>query len=107
MGGGIVKVSPNLQEIRQQASTTQVIKEEPETETWLNQEHAELDIDREIRNLSSRKARGGDGIPGATYKETRQRAIKPITKITNLIKDEQQIPQGWANGTIVYISKNK
>ena len=73
----MVNVSPNLQEIRQKASMAQVIKEEPGTETWMNQAYTELDIGREIRNMASRKSHGNEGIPGAAYKETRQWVIKP------------------------------
>ena len=65
-------ISPNLQEIRQRASSAQIVKEEPGTETWMNQSDTEHDIDREIRKLSDRKAHGDDGIPGEEYKETGQ-----------------------------------
>ena len=95
-------ISPNLQEIRQHASLTQVIKEEQETETWMRHAYTELDTGREIWNMAKRKANGGDGIPGEDYKATRQWAIKPI-KITKLIKEGKQIPQRWTDGTIVYI----
>ena len=77
---------PSLREIRQQAGLTQIMKGGPGTETWLNQDYTEQDIHREIRNLASRKSHGNDGIPGEAYKATRQWEIKPIAKITNLVK---------------------
>ena len=76
MGKEMATISPNIQEIRQRASLAQVIKEEPETGTWMNQAYTELDIDREIRNLANRKAHGGDGIPGELCEETWRWAIK-------------------------------
>ena len=67
-----MKISENLREIRLQDILTQIIQDEPETETWINQAYAEQDIDREIWNLSDIKARGDGGIPGDAYKATRQ-----------------------------------
>ena len=93
--------------MRKQAGLTQIMKEEPGIETWLNQDYKEQDIDRALGNLENRKAHDEDGIPGETYKATRQWAIKPITKITNLIKYGRPIPERWTEGTIVYIYKNK
>ena len=72
-----MNVSPNLHGIPQQANLAQVIEEEHEAETWANQEFTELDIGREIRKLPNRKAHGNDGIPGESYKATRQWAVKP------------------------------
>ena len=69
--------TPTIREIRQEESATQITKEEPETESWINQEYAEHDIDREIRNLSRSKDHGNGGIPGAEYIATRQWDIKP------------------------------
>ena len=77
--------------------------EEPEIETWRNQVYEEQDIDRELRNLANRKAHGNDGIPGEAYRETRQWETKPITEITNLVKNGRPIPERWTEGTIVYI----
>ena len=99
-------INEDLQLIRQQAALTKIIQEAHDTETWLNQEYDELDIDRELRNLASRKAHGSDGIPGEAYKATRAWAIKPMAKITNAIKQDK-IPENWTQGTIVYIYKNK
>ena len=97
----------NLYEIRKQAGLTQIMREEPESETWLNQDYKEQDIDRELGNLANRKAHGNGGVPGEAYKETRQWAITPVTKITNLIKNGRPIPDRWTEGTVVYIYKNK
>ena len=97
----------NLYEIRQQAGLTRITKEEPEIETWLNQDYKAQEIDREIRNLDSRKAHANDGIPGEAYQATRQWAIKPITKIMNLVKNGGPIRERWTDGTIVYIYKNR
>ena len=83
------------------------MKEEPEIETWHRQDYKEQDIDRTLGNLSNRKAHGGDGIPGEAYKETRQWEVKPIAKITNLIKNGRPIPERWTDRTIVYIYKTK
>ena len=46
MGKQIIKPPGNLYEIRKQAGLTQIMKEEPEIETWLNQDYKEQDIDR-------------------------------------------------------------
>ena len=63
-GEDIATPLENLYEKRQQAGLTRIMKEGPEIETWANQDYPEQDIDREIRNLSLRKAHGNDGIPG-------------------------------------------
>ena len=77
--------TPTPRQIRRKSSLTQITKDEPDTEPWLNQDYADQAIDREIRNLSRRKALGNDGIPGESYTATRQWAIKHIAKITNLV----------------------
>ena len=105
--GKEIQVTEDLQTIRRQAEITKIIQEEPGTETWLNQEYAEQDINRELRNATNRKAHGRDGIPGEAYKETREWATKPITRITNAIKEGHAIPENWTNGTIAYIYKNQ
>ena len=101
------RTAENLQEIRERPQLTQLIKKQPEIETWLNQDYAEQDIDIELRNLSLSKSHGNDGIPGEACTATREWAVKPMTKITNLIKGGQPIPERWAEGTIVYIYKDK
>ena len=65
------------------------MKEEPDIETWLNQDYKEQDIDKSLRNLANRKEHGNDGIPGEAYKETRQWAVTPITKILGLAKKRE------------------
>ena len=105
LGKETMKISENVREIRQRDSLTHIIQEEPETETWINQAYTEQDVDREIRNLSDRKAHGNDGIPGDAHKETRQWEIKTITKIAHLVKEGHPIPKEWGNGAIVYIYK--
>ena len=105
--GEITKPPENLHGIRQQEELTRITKAEPEIETWLIQDYKEQDIGRELRNLENREAHGNDGIPGEEYKATRQWAIKPITKIMNLIKNGRPIPERWTEGTILYIYKNK
>ena len=85
-GGEEMQIGEGIQLIRQQEALAKIIQEEPETETWRNQEYDEQDIGREIRNLSGRKAHGSDGIPGDAYKATRKWATKPITRITNATK---------------------
>ena len=67
-------------EIRQRECLTKSIDEEPDTETWLNQDRTEQDIDVDIRNSANRKAHGNDGIHGVEYKANRQWEIKPIGK---------------------------
>ena len=99
----IIKPPGNLYEIRKQAGITRIMKEGPEIETWLNQDYKEHDIDRELGNLTNRKAHGRDGIPGEAYKATRRWAVKHVTKITNLIKNGRPIPERWTEGTTVYI----
>ena len=76
-------IGDDIQLIRQQSALAKIIQEEPDAETWLSREYDEQDIDRELRNLSNRKAHGSDGVPGEAYKATRTWAIKPITKIAN------------------------
>ena len=58
----------SLREIRHQANMPQITKEEPDTETWINQDYADQDIGREIMDLARRKLHGNDGIPGEAYK---------------------------------------
>ena len=70
-----MQVTEDLQTIRKQAELTKIIQEEPDTETWIDQEYAERDIGPELRNLTNGKANGSDGIPGEAYKETREWAI--------------------------------
>ena len=95
-----MKPPGNLYGIRKQEGLTQIMKE-PEIETWLNQDYKEQYFGKELRNLASRKAHENDGIPGEAYKATRQWAITPITKITNLIKNGRPIPDRWTEGEIV------
>jgi len=61
----------------------------------------------EIKNLPLKKAHGNDGIPGEAYKAAKKWAVKPITKVMNLIKEGRTVPAKWMEGTIVYIYKNK
>ena len=84
-----------------------IITEEPETETWRNQEYAERDIDGELRNLTNRKAHGSDGIPVEAYKATSKWTIAPIAEIMHQIKEGQAIPENWTIRPISYIYKNK
>ena len=72
-----MRIDEDLQIIRKQSALTKITQEEPDAETWLNQEYGERDIGRELRNLSNRKPNGIDGIPGDAYKATRTWAIKP------------------------------
>ena len=102
-----MEVMEYLQTIRQHASITKITQLEPETETWINQEYAEQDIDRRLRGLANRKAHGCDGIPGKEYNATRKWEIAPITRIVGAIKTGHTIPENWTNGTIVYIYKNR
>ena len=97
-------VRGNLETIREQASLAMIIEEEePDTETWLNQEYAEQYVGIGIWNLSGRKSHGGDGIQGYAYKETGKWAIGPIAKIANHIRNGHAIPGNWTHGKIVYI----
>ena len=57
--------------ISAQSRLTILSKEEPEIETWMNQEYTEQDIDEDIRTLANMKGRGSDGISGEAYKATR------------------------------------
>ena len=102
-----MKPPGKLYKIRKQAEPTQIMKEGHGIETWLNQDYKAKGINRELRNLSHRKSHGNDGIPGEAYKTTRQWAIKPITEITNLIKNGRPIPKRCTGGTIVYIYNDK
>ena len=88
-----VRIDEDLQLIRQKAALTKIIQEEHDTETWINQEYDEQDIDRELRNQANRKAHGSAGIPGEAYKATRTLAIKHITRITNAIQTGQKYPK--------------
>ena len=75
--GGEIQVPENLQIARQQATHTKIITEEPETDTWLNQEYADQDIGRELRNMANRKAHGRDDIPGEVYKASNGQSPQP------------------------------
>ena len=81
-----------MQITRQPDMINKIISEEPETETWINQEYSEQDIGKELRNLANRIAHVGEGIPGDAYKAPRKWEIAPITKIANRIKEGQAIP---------------
>ena len=61
-----MQVEEDLQTIRQHAAPTKRMQDEPETETWINQEYAE------VRNLENREAHGCEGIPGEAYKSTKK-----------------------------------
>ena len=78
----------------------------PDIEAWLNQDYTEKDVDGELRRLAN-KANGNEGIPDARYKETRAWGIEPIFQVMCIIKNGQEIPPTWPNGTIVYIFKSK
>ena len=96
-------VPGNLEIARKRERPAKIIEEEPDTETLINQEYDEQDIDISIRYMAYRKGQWNDGIPEEENEETRTWAIKSIAKITNQIKDGQEIPENWTNGTIVYI----
>merc|ERR1712112_474262 len=98
-GNNFAKASHGLQHIRENSALMKITKGQPGIEEWLNQTYAETDIETEIKNLALKKAHGNGGIPGESYKATMTWAIKPITKITNLIKDGRPIPEKWAEGT--------
>ena len=103
----ITKPPENLYEIRKHAGLTQIMNEEPEIETLLNQDYKEQDIGIELRNIPNRKSHGNDGIPGEAYKATRQWEITTIAKTTNIVKNGRPIPDRWTEGAIVYIYKIK
>ena len=63
MGKEEMHMGEDIQSIRRQAGLAKISQEDPETETWPNQEYDEQDIGRELRNLANRKAHGIDGIP--------------------------------------------
>ena len=46
--GEMMTLTQSLREIRQKESMAQITKEEPEAETWLTQEYAYQEIDREL-----------------------------------------------------------
>ena len=106
-GEGEIQAPENLQIATQQAMLTNIITEEPETETWPNQEYAEQAIGRELRNTAKRKEHGSDGIPGEEYEAERKWTIAHIARIMNKINELQSIHGNWANGAILYIYKNK
>ena len=58
MGEEEMHIGEDLQLIRQHAAPAKIIQEEPEAETWQNQEYDERGIGRELRNLENRKAHG-------------------------------------------------
>ena len=64
----------------------------------VNREYTEKDIEIELRNLALQKAHGNDGIPGEAYKATTEWAVKPITKIMNLVKNGKPIPGNGQKG---------
>lgn len=84
-GKNFLTAPTDIKEIRGNADLTKIMNDKPEIESWLNQEYSEQDIETELRNLALKKAHGNDGIPGEAYKATREWAVKPITKIMNLI----------------------
>ena len=86
-GNNFIEAPRDLHRIREKSALMKITREQPEIETWLNQDYAEQDIDIELRNLALDKSHGNDGIPGEAYEATREWAIKPIAKIMNLIKN--------------------
>ena len=102
-----IKPPEDIKQIRENSTLMKMMKKYPEIEEWLNRPYEEEDIMTEIKSLALKKAHGNDGIPGEAYKATMKWAVKPITKVMNLIKEGRAIPTKWMEGTIVYIYKNK
>ena len=94
-----------IREIRKQAELTRIMREEPDIETWLNQDYEEQDIDIELRNLEKRKAHGNDGITGEEYKE-KDKGSSTNNENNEHNKNRMPIPERWTEGEIVYIYKN-
>ena len=90
MGKGEIKISENIRTIREQSKLTRLVSEDPEIETWLNQEYTDHDIEDELRKLETRKAHGSDGIPGDAYKTARKWAHALTSKIMNDVKIDQK-----------------
>ena len=69
--GKHLKISPDLQHIRNKAPLTQAVKTHPQINKWLTDDYAEEEVIATIQ-LQNNKSHGQDGIPGETYK-----ALKP------------------------------
>ena len=85
-----MRTDEDLQLARQQEAIAKTIQEEPETETWINQEYGEQDIDRELRNLENQKAHGSDGGNRRRIQRNPKMGNKTITRIANSIKTGQK-----------------
>ena len=72
-----MRILEDLHLIRQQSALAKIIQEEPETETWPNQEYDEHGIGRELRNLESRKHMEVMGYQERHTKRQEKWAIKP------------------------------
>ena len=57
---GDIQVPGNLKIARQKATLSKIITEDPETQTWINQEYDGPGVDRELRNLAIKTAPGSD-----------------------------------------------
>ena len=57
-GKPFTRAPKDLQDIREQAELTQIMKNRPGIETWPNQDYTEQDIDTELRNIALKKHMG-------------------------------------------------
>ena len=72
--------------------------------------HLELDIPEcevrwTLRNITTNKASGGDGIPAELFQNLRDDAIKVLHSICQQIWKTQQWPQDWKRSLFIPISK--
>ena len=102
-----MQIKEDLPPTPQREELTKITQEEPETGTRINQEYAEQEIGRELRNLASRKANGSDGIPGEALKATRKWPITPITRIMGAVKQEIQYRKTGPTGQLYTYTKQR
>ena len=72
----------------------------------LDADFTSLEVELALNKVSSSKASGPDGIPGALIKFGAKYLITYLTKLFNSIYDVQKFPRDWSQSIIVPIHKS-
>jgi len=74
--------------------------------THLESDILEYEVKWALENITTNKARGGDGIPAELFQILKDDAVKVLHSICQQIWKSQQWPQDWKRSVFIPISKN-
>ena len=68
---------------------------------------SEAEVERALKAMRNRKAAGVCGIPPELLKYGGSEVTRQLTKLSNVILEEQRVPDDWKKAVIVPLFKNK